>query len=414
MTDSDPISSLAPVSLQTLGIGVAVVDADWKLHFENAAFAKWFPSPKDDDESISSRFADFREDRARSRLAKGKSYSFESEIRTGARTTCLKTTFRNLLVGSDAFTLVESVDVTKQKEYEHMLDSYSDLAERKGRQLEAANRVITAQRDRMQRELAVARDLQMSMLPTDFAPNRQECTLYGMLKPARELGGDFFDYFFVDDRRVCLIVGDVSDKGAASALFAAASKTLIKAYAHREATSADVTTRVNQELARNNEFCMFVTLFCGILDLDSGEINFTNAGHEPPYVIRRGAPHEQLTQRHGPPVGVVEDTEYSEDRFVLRPGDALLVYTDGVTDAENPDKEAFGISRLESIISSSSAHVPEDVVREIVDTLQRYEDGADQKDDITILAVGYNGVPKKAVGIHELPEQPLRSPRALR
>jgi sigma-B regulation protein RsbU (phosphoserine phosphatase) len=244
----------------------------------------------------------------------------------------------------------------------------------------------------MQRELAVARDLQMSMLPTDFAPNRQECTLYGMLKPARELGGDFFDYFFVDDRRVCLIVGDVSDKGAASALFAAASKTLIKAYAHRESTSGDVVTRVNQELARNNEFCMFVTLFLGILDLDSGEISFTNAGHDPPYVIRSGAPHEQLRHRHGPPMGVVEDLEYSEDEFVLRSGDVLLVYTDGVTDAENPDKKAFGLPRLESIVSASSGGAPEDVVREIVDALQRYEDGADQKDDVTILAVGYNGV----------------------
>ena len=391
MTDSDAHSSLAPVSLQALGIAVAVADTNWKLQFENAAFSKWFPGPQDDDGSLSGRFVDFKEDRARSRLAKGKSYSFESEIRTGARTTCLKTTFKNLLVGSDAFTLVETVDVTKQKEYEYMLDSYSDLAERKERQIAAANRVITAQRDRMQRELAVARDLQMSMLPTDLAPNREECTLCGMLKPARELGGDFFDYFFVDDRRVCLIVGDVSDKGAASALFAAASKTLIKAYAHREATSADVVTRVNQELAKSNEFCMFVTLFCGILNLDSGEINFTNAGHEPPYVIRRGAPHKQLANRHGPPVGVVEDMEYSEDRFVLRPGDVLLVYTDGVTDAENPDKEAFGISRLESIVSSSDARAPEDVVGEIVDALQRYEEGGDQKDDVTILAVGYNG-----------------------
>jgi serine phosphatase RsbU (regulator of sigma subunit) len=392
LTDPDANSTLQPGALQELGVAVAVADADWKILFENVAFSTWFPSPDGDDGSLSGRFADFKEERARTRIAKGKTYSFETEIRTGPRTTCLKTTFKKIVVGNDTCTLVESVDVTKQKEYEHMLDSYSDIAEKKGRQLESANRVITAQRDRMQRELAVARDLQMSMLPTNFSPEKQECTLYGMLNPARELGGDFFDYFFVDDRRVCLVVGDVSDKGAASALFAAASKTLIKAYAHREATTADIVTRVNRELTKSNEFCMFVTLFLGILDLDSGEIEFTNGGHEPPFVIRKNAPHEILTPRHGPPVGVLEDVDYSEDKIVLLPGDSLLIYTDGVTDAENPSGEAFGTSRLESIVSKSSSLASQDVVGEIVDALGRHEDGADQKDDVTILVAGYNGV----------------------
>jgi sigma-B regulation protein RsbU (phosphoserine phosphatase) len=270
-----------------------------------------------------------------------------------------------------------------------MLDSYSDIAEQKGRQLEKANRVITAQRDRMQRELAVARDLQMSMLPRNLTPDNQDCTLYGVLNPARELGGDFFDYFFVDERRLCLMVGDVSDKGAASALFAAATKTLLKASAHRDSSSANIISRVNRDLSENNEFCMFVTLFFGILDLDSGELHYTNAGHEPPYIIRRDASWEKLSQRHGPAVGVVGDIEYSEDSQVLRTGDVLLVYTDGVTDAKSPTEGMFGKTRLESILSFHQAVTPEGITNEIVDAVHRFEGGSDQHDDVTVLAIGF-------------------------
>ena len=393
MGDANPKYKLVTDALEVLGAAVAVVDADsWKSHFENAAFSKWFPRTGNNDDSLSARIADLNEERARRRLAKGRSYSFNSELRTGSRTTCLKTTLSTLVVDSEAFMLVESVDVTKQSEYEHMLDSYADIAERKSRQLEAANRVITAQRDRMQRELEIARDLQMSMLPKNFAPDWQECTLYGMLKPARELGGDFFEYFFVDDRRVCVIVGDVSDKGAAPALFAAATKTLLKANAHRQASSTSIVTRVNQELAAGNDYCMFVTLFLAILDLDSGDINFTNAGHDPPYIVRKDGGYESAVQRHGPPVGAIEDIEYSEDTIELRPGDVLVIYTDGVTDAVNSTNEVFGKERLESILSSDNARTPEGIVTEIVDALHRFEEGSDQADDVTILAVGYNGV----------------------
>lgn len=396
MTDVDPKFQLVTDAIEALGSGVVVVGADsWKPHYENSTFSKWFPRTGNDDESLSTRIADLNEDRARRRLAKGRSYSFNSELQSGARTTCLKTTLSTLTVDGEAYVLAESVDVTKQTEFEHMLDSYSDIAERKSRQLEAANRVITAQRDRMQRELEIARELQMSMLPKNFAPNRQECTLYGMLKPARELGGDFFDYFFVDDRRVCLIVGDVSDKGAAPALFAAATKTLLKANAHRKASCTSIVTRLNQELSANNDFCMFVTLFFAILDLDSGEINFTNAGHDPPYIVRKDGGYELAEQRHGPPVGVIEDPEYSEDTIDLGPGDVFVIYTDGVTDAVNPSNEAFGRERLESILSSDNALTPESMVTEIVDAIHQFEEGSDQADDVTILAVGYNGVTKE-------------------
>jgi len=393
MADVNPKCQLVTDAFEALGSGVAVVDADsWKTHYDNSTFSKWFPRTGNDDESLSIRIVDLNEDRARRRLAKGRSYSFNSELRSGARTICLKTTLSTLTVDGEAYVLAESVDVTKQTEFEHMLDSYSDIAENKSRQLEAANRVITAQRDRMQRELEIARDLQMSMLPKNFAPNRQDCTLYGMLKPARELGGDFFDYFFVDDRRVCLIVGDVSDKGAAPALFAAATKTLLKANAHREALSGSIVSRVNQELSTGNDYCMFVTLFLAILDLDSGDITFTNAGHEPPYIVRKDGGCETVVQRHGLPLGAIEDSDYSEDTIELRPGDVLVIYTDGVTDAVNSSNEVFGKERLESILSSDNALTPEVMVTEIVDALHRFEEGSDQADDVTILAVGYNGV----------------------
>ena len=243
----------------------------------------------------------------------------------------------------------------------------------------------------MERELDVARQVQMSMLPMDFKPNRDECTVAATLKPALEVGGDFFDLFFVDSHRLCLSVGDVSDKGAPSALFMAAAKTLLKAHATLAQSTAGVVGRVNRELAFNNESCMFVTLFLGILDLETGELIFTNGGHNPPYLVRKGGAPERLVQRNGPALGVVELAEYTEDRIILESGDLLLVYSDGVTEAMNDGKELFGDTRLEAALWPDHVNSAEDAVRTLADAVTAFEDGAPPSDDTTILAVKFNG-----------------------
>jgi hypothetical protein len=195
----------------SFSVGLAIAGTeDWCVEYANQRFQEWFPASADD-LSLPGRLAGFNEDRARRRIEKGRPYAFDVEVKTGARTTALRTTLREIEQSGRRFVLVETVDVTKQKEQEHMLDSFAKLADRNKNQLEKANRalekktaelkeaygLIKAQTDRMARELEVARQVQMNMLPGDFAPNHEECTVAGTLKPALEVGGDFFDFFYV-------------------------------------------------------------------------------------------------------------------------------------------------------------------------------------------------------------------------
>ena len=240
-------------------------------------------------------------------------------------------------------------------------------------------------------ELEIARTVQMNMLPQDFEPGREECTLAATLKPALEVGGDFFDFFFIDNDRLCLSLGDVSDKGAPAALFMAAAKTLIKAHATGAESTAGVAGRVNRELAINNDTCMFVTLFLAVLNLRTGELLFTNCGHNPPYLVRQGGTPEMLDQRDGPALGVIETAHYGENQIELGSGDLLVIYSDGVTEAMNGAGELFGEARIEQLLSSDHLDGAEAAVHGIVDSVVAFEDGAPQSDDTTILAVKFHG-----------------------
>ncbi len=166
----------------------------------------------------------------------------------------------------------------------------------------------------MERELQVAREVQRNMMPIDFAPSHEECMVAAVLKPALEVGGDFFDFFYADKDRLCFLVGDVSDKGAASGLFMAAAKTLIKMHAIRAESTAAIISRVNRELAVKNDSCMFVTLFVGILDLTTGEVVFTNAGHDPPYLVRSRQRPELMSHKNGLPLGVDDEASTPKAR----------------------------------------------------------------------------------------------------
>ncbi|MEI6315263.1 MAG: SpoIIE family protein phosphatase, partial [Syntrophus sp. (in: bacteria)] len=252
----------------------------------------------------------------------------------------------------------------------------------------------TAARERMASELRIARDIQMSMLPSEdiWLDGGKRVDLAATLEPAREVGGDLYDYFFIDPEHLCIVVGDVSDKGVPAALFMARSKALFRNAALRDPARPDaILHTVNQELCANNEMRMFITTFIGILDLSSGELTFSNAGHIPPLLIHEyeGAKYVDLPK--GKPVGIHKRSAYSVDRLQMRPGDALLVFTDGIPEALNNRDEFFEDERLMDLFHthppSSAADALDIVLREV----KIFSEGAPQADDIAALCVRYVG-----------------------
>lgn len=271
-----------------------------------------------------------------------------------------------------------------------------DITERKEmeQEIEQANK-------RMLEELNFARDIQMSMLPLLFPafPERSELSLDSILEPAREVGGDFYDFYFLDEQRLCMVMADVSGKGAPAALFMAVSKTLIKMRATNDFDASSILTHVNGELSENNTTCTFVTVFLGILDITNGLVQYCNAGHNPPYIKRSSGSLEKLDALHGPVLGALPEVEYAMDEVVLEAGDMLLMFTDGVTEAMNERDEEYTDQRLENLLSQSQAQIPNELTVEILEDVRSHKGDAEQSDDITLLAVMYQG-PEAQQGGH--------------
>lgn len=262
-------------------------------------------------------------------------------------------------------------------------------------QLSETLALVTAAKERMEDELNVAREIQLSMVPLIFPfpafPAYAEFSIYAALKPAREIGGDFYDFFFIDDQRICLCIGDVSGKGVPSALFMAVAKTLIKSRAADDLSTASIVTHVNDELSADNKECMFVTLFIGIVDIRTGEVVATNAGHNPPYVCRSNGTLQRLDARHGPIVGAMEGVVYGEARMHLNPADMVFLYTDGVTEAMDGKDNLFSEERLVSLLKDAHLDTAENVVNATLSAVRTFETGAEQTDDVTVLAFRFHG-----------------------
>ena len=270
-----------------------------------------------------------------------------------------------------------------------------DITERKRAEaeLQEASRIIRDQKERMESELNVGREIQMSMIPLKFPPfpDHNEFSIYAAREPAREVGGDFYDYYFLDEGRLCFCVGDVSGKGVPSALFMAVTKTLIKSRAVDDFSTASILTHVNAELSADIKSSMFVTIFLGILDIRSGEFVYTNAGHNPPYLRRKGGSLQRLDVRHGPVIGAVTGLIYREDTDTMTPGDMLFMYTDGVTEERNADRELFSEKRLVSVLASTTVDSVENAVRDTIAAIKDFRGDVNQEDDITVLAVQFHG-----------------------
>ncbi len=254
-------------------------------------------------------------------------------------------------------------------------------------------RRTTTAKERMESELNIGRDIQMSMLPLEFPafPHRTDFTVFATLEPAREVGGDFYDFFLLDEDRFCFCVGDVSGKGVPAALFMAVTKTLIKSRATNDFSPASILTHVNDEISANNDSAMFVTLWLGILDVTSGTLEYTNAGHNPPYLLRHTGEVVRLAERHGPVIGAVDGLVYSEGSGQLERGDVVFVYTDGVTEAMDPDGQLYEEDRLVEVLQSSDIDSVESLVHASTDDVWRFQADAEQADDVTVLAVEFSG-----------------------
>ncbi len=257
--------------------------------------------------------------------------------------------------------------------------------------LQSAHNIIEKQKKRMEDELNVGQKIQMDMIPLSFPafPDRNELDIFGKLVPAREVGGDFYDFFFVDEDRFCFCIGDVSGKGVPAALFMAVTQTFIKSRASADQSTASIVTHINDELVKNNQEYMFVTLFIGILDVQTGKLIYTNGGHNPPYILQQNGEKTRLDARHGPVVGPIDGLAYKEDTTFLTEGDILLMYTDGVTEAMDHNQELFSEKRLVELMSTGEIQSPETLTNKVFKSVKSFEGEMDQADDITILVLQY-------------------------
>jgi sigma-B regulation protein RsbU (phosphoserine phosphatase) len=257
-------------------------------------------------------------------------------------------------------------------------------------ELRDAYEVIELQKNRMQQELNVGRDIQLAMVPKDF-PKSNNFSVHATLEPAREVGGDFYDVFSIDDDHICLCIGDVSGKGVPAALFMAVAKTLINSRASSDSSTARIVTHANDELSKDNDGCLFVTLFVCILNTRTGELMTTNAGHNPPFLKHIDGSITVLPRCNGPGVAVIEGATYTEDKIQLRDGDILLLFTDGVTEADDIDGKLLGDDRLRKILADWRNSSMEGLVKHIVNETHKYEGENRQADDITVLGLNYIG-----------------------
>jgi serine phosphatase RsbU (regulator of sigma subunit) len=245
------------------------------------------------------------------------------------------------------------------------------------------------EKERIESELKIAHSIQTSILPKIF-PDKKEFNIFAMMEPAKEVGGDFYDFFFIGENKFCFVIGDASGKGIPAALFMVISKTLIRTEALRDLPPDEILFRVNNILYPNNDECMFVTTFCAILDLKTGELQFANAGHNPPLLYIGDHNFEFLDMDHGFVLGGMPDFKYTCQKLSLKPGGIIFLYTDGVTEAMDKEESLFSDERLKKTLSELTDTNVEGIITDIIDKLKHFTGETPQSDDITMLALKFN------------------------
>jgi len=252
---------------------------------------------------------------------------------------------------------------------------------------------VTAEKERIGAELDVAKSIQASMLPSIFPPfpNRSEFDIYATMNPAKEVGGDFYDFFLLDDDHLAMVMADVSGKGVPAALFMVIAKTLIKNTAQTGASVTETLERVNNQLCENNEAEMFVTVWLGILEISTGTLKAANAGHEYPVLRRAGGLFETVKDRHGFVLAGMENMHYKEYELTLHSGDSLFLYTDGVPEAMNTAGVLYGMQRMLDTLNRAQSSNCTALLHELKTDIGSFTAGAMQFDDITMLCLEMKG-----------------------
>lgn len=248
---------------------------------------------------------------------------------------------------------------------------------------------VSAGAAQIKAELDVASKIQMSALPNHFPafPEHKEIDIYAVMHPAKEVGGDFYDFFFIDKDRLAVLIADVSGKGVPAALFMMSGRTMIHNQVLLGRKPGEIFNNVNNQLENNNEEGMFITAFLGVLNVRTGELQYSNAGHNTPYLVQENGSVAMIDTTHGFVLGGILDMQFETEQCILNPGDTFILYTDGVTEAVNTKVEMYLEERLEQSLQKSRGKSVKETVEAIVDSVQAFSHGAQQSDDITILAV---------------------------
>ena len=272
---------------------------------------------------------------------------------------------------------LDDLSVTIEKAIEHI--QYIKTMQQEHNQLES-----------IKGDLAVAREIQQAILPRIFPPfpeNSGELDIAASMNAAKDVGGDFYDFFRIDDDKIGFVIADVSGKGVPAAIFMAVSRTLIRATGIRGVTPSECITYSNDLLAKESANNMFVTVFYGIYNIKTGEVTYTNAGHNPPYLIKADGTIEQLPLSKDIVVGALDDFQFSEETLLLEHGDTLLLYTDGVTEAINVNDEEYGEKRLEETLKDVTQQNCQQIINTVKANVKTFAGEAEQSDDITLLAI---------------------------
>ena len=285
----------------------------------------------------------------------------------------------------------QEIEIKTGDEIEALGQSFNFMMERLDDYIKDLT-VVTAEKERIGAELNVATQIQSSMLPCIFPafPDRDELDIYATMTPAKEVGGDFYDFFMVDERHVAIVIADVSGKGVPAALFMVIGKTLLKDHTQPGRDLGEVFTEVNNILCESNDNGMFITAFEGVLDLVTGEFRYANAGHEMPFIYRKDGGYEAYKIRPGFVLAGMENIKYKEQKIQLNIGDKIFQYTDGVTEATDKDNQLYGMERLHKVLNEKCSDCnPEQTLKLVKEDIDAFVGDNDQFDDITMLCLEY-------------------------
>lgn len=297
---------------------------------------------------------------------------------------------RNYMGDKDSAKIIEAMDKIKsQNEFGVLSDDIAELAEEIDRYNKENVRLV-AEQERVAAELTLASGIQSHMLPKQF-PDMPQFELYALMDPAKEVGGDFYDFFMIDDDRLGMVIADVSGKGVPASLFMMMSMIVLRNYARAGKSPSEVLRKANRSFCENDTDAMFVTVWFGILELSTGHVTAANAGHEYPMLRRADGGFELFKDKHGFVLGALPDMKYKDYEFDIEKGGTLFLYTDGAPEATNADQQLFGTDRMLLALNKAPDSSPQQLIETMTAAINDFVGDAPQFDDLTMLCVKYNG-----------------------